>query len=123
MQHDARFLPSGNITIYDNHSGPGSLGPARGVEYSLDVTARQATFVSQLLGTAPSGHQGSFRRYPDGASVIGWGAVAESPAITEYDSLGRVVLEIAMPDEISYRAIKIPTAQLDIALMRAGAAK
>jgi hypothetical protein len=117
MQHDARFQPSGNITMYDNHGAPGSVGVARGVEYT-----RQGEFVSQTLGLATSAFEGSYRRYPDGESVISWGAVRnEARMVTEYDPQGHVVLEIGVPNEISYRAIKVPIAQLDIGLLRASA--
>jgi hypothetical protein len=117
-QHDARLSSAGRITVYDNHVGDVD-GVARGVEYTLDLATHEATFVRQLLGVAKSRHEGSFRVQADGHSVISWGGVpGETRAVTEYDEAGDVVLDVSMPGEVSYRAVKVPTSQLDITLLR-----
>jgi hypothetical protein len=122
MQHDARFLPSGHITLFDDHGA--TAGVARGVEYALDHTAGTATFVLQFLGSGQSGYEGSFRRYADGHSVIGWGYVAMDPRIlTEVDTNGNDVLDIAFTGGPSYRSIKVPLSQLDIGVLRSTTAK
>ena len=120
MQHDVR-MQNGHLTMYDNHGAPSATGVARGVEYMLDFANSRATFVSQLLGTGKSGYEGSYRIYDDGHRVISWGAVSDSRIVTEYDAAGNVVLEIADPGQVSYRAIKVPLDQLDVALLRATA--
>jgi hypothetical protein len=87
-QHDARFQPNGDITVYDDHSyglGPNGSCPgatscyARGVEYAPHPTSSppSASWVSQFPGQ-PSGQNsfatGSFRRYDGGAdNLVGWG--------------------------------------------------
>ena len=120
-QHDVRWDDAGHITMFDNH-GAGPDGVARGVRYALDIPGGRATFVSQLLGVAQSGYEGSYRRYDDGDQVISWGATAnETRVVTEYDASGQVVLEMSMPGEVSYRAVKVPPSQLDIHLLRATA--
>jgi hypothetical protein len=121
MQHDARWLPNGDITLFDDHGATAS-GVARGVEYAIDFESGTATPVFQFLGTGRSGYEGSFRRYPDGESVIGWGYVpGETRVVTEIDADGEDVVDIAFTaaqSQPSYRAVKVPPAQLDIQALR-----
>jgi hypothetical protein len=122
MQHDARFVTAAAITLFDDHGG--APGVARGVEYAIDLQGRVATPTFQFLGTAQSQYEGSFRRYPDGHSVVGWGYVSTDPrAFTEVDAEGNDVLDVALGAVPSYRAIKVPIAQLDLNLLRASTAK
>ncbi|MBK9037041.1 MAG: aryl-sulfate sulfotransferase [Myxococcales bacterium] len=117
-QHDARFLPSGNVMLYDNH-GVAVPGVARCAEYALDQVAGTATLVWQHLGAAQSGHQGGCRRHADGTTVIAWGFVADDPRVlTELDADGDVVLEVGLAGDVSYRALKVPPTQFDAALLR-----
>ena len=122
LQHDARFLPNGDITLFDDHGA--TAGVARGVEYAIDHQANTATLAFQSLGTGQSEFEGSFRRYGDGDSVIGWGYVPmDSRILTEINASGEDVLDVAFGGEASYRAIKVPLSQLDIGLLRATAGK
>lgn len=74
LQHDARFQPNGDISLFDDHSAAaGGTGAARGVEYALDLGAGSASVVWQYQGAASSALLGSFRRYADGTNLIGWG--------------------------------------------------
>jgi hypothetical protein len=121
LQHDARFSASG-VTLFDDHGS--STGVARGVEYAIDLGAQTATPIFQFLGTGQSQFEGSFRRQADGHSVIGWGHVATDPrTFTEVDAQGSDVLDVTIAGVTSYRAVKVPTSQLDIALLRATCAK
>jgi hypothetical protein len=122
MQHDARFLPNGDISLFDDHgAGP---GVARAVEYTIDFESDTAAVAFQFLGTAQSGHEGSFRRYADGHSVIGWGYIATDPrVVTEIDENGQDVFDIALGGLNSYRAVKVPLSQLDVGVLRATTAK
>ena len=123
MQHDARFLPNGDISLFDDHGA--ATGDARGVEYAIDFEASTAAVAFQFLGIGQSQYEGSFRRYPDGESVIGWGYVPSDPrVVTEVNSSGQDVLDIAFSGgQPSYRAVKVPLSQLDIAVLRATTAK
>ena len=123
LQHDARFLPNGDVTLFDDHGG--SPGVARGVEYALDMTTDTATVVWQFLGTVQSQYEGSFRRDPDGDSVIGWGGDAPSLRIlTEVDPNGNDVFDISFTTPTSpYRGTKVPLTTLDINLLRLTAAQ
>jgi hypothetical protein len=87
-QHDARFQPNGEISLYDDHTL--GTGVGRGVEYAIDPVGMTATFVYQVPGTQPSSATGSFRRYADQNGVYGndnlvdWGLVG-LPGFTEVD--------------------------------------
>lgn len=123
MQHDARFLSNGDLTLFDDHGA--SPGLARGVEYTLDHTANTASLVFEFLGTAQSEAEGSFRRYADGHSVIGWGFVSSNATVlTEIDANGVDVFDVAFSPSgnQSYRAVKVPLSQLDVTMLRATAA-
>ncbi len=123
MQHDARFLANGDISLFDDHGA--TPGVARGVEYTIDLAAGTAAVVFQFSGVAQSQYEGSFRRYPDGESVIGWGYVATDPrVVTEINAAGEDVLDITFGGgSPSYRAVKVPLSQLDIGVLRATTAK
>jgi Arylsulfotransferase (ASST) len=126
MQHDARFLPNGDISLFDDHGADGgkSNEVARGVEYAIDHDANTASLVFQFLGSGESLWTGSFRRYPDGHSVIGWGDVPNDARIgTEVDAAGHDVLDITSDAGSSYRTLKVPLSQFDITVLRATAGK
>lgn len=123
MQHDARFMPNGDVTLFDDHGA--SPGVARGVEYAIDFDDGTATPTFQFLGVGQSQYEGSFRRYADGESVVGWGYVPTDPrVVTEVDAAGQPVLDIAFSGgRPSYRAVKVPLGQLDAGLLRAATAR
>lgn len=131
LQHDARFLANGDISLFDDHGldGGSGSGVARGIELAVDHAAGSATIVWQALGEEESQYEGSFRRYADGDSVVGWGYLIGDPRIlTEFDAAGSDVLDIAFTlattfDELSYRAVKVPLTQLDHDVLRATAAQ
>jgi hypothetical protein len=117
-QHDARFTATGNVTLFDDHGA--KPGVARAVEYTIDHVAHTATMVFHFDGTAQAQYEGSFRRYADGHSVIGWGYVPNDPrVVTELDESGTDIFDVTFTGGASYRAVKVPLSQLDIALLRA----
>jgi Arylsulfotransferase (ASST) len=125
LQHDARFTATGDITLFDDHTV--GAGLARGLELSLDHTANTAQIVWQAKGDEASEYMGSFRRYDDGDSVIGWGYLPnEWRVVSELDADGNDVLDISFNldvvfNALTYRAIKVPLSQLDHDLLRATA--
>jgi hypothetical protein len=120
QQHDARFRPGGNISLYDDHSAQ-PTGHARGIEYALNLTSDTAASVFQYDG--PDGQvapfTGSFRRSTDGTdNVIGWGGRAGS-GFSEVDQTGQVLLRQTFPNgEFSYRVIKVPANALNVGILR-----
>jgi hypothetical protein len=117
-QHDARFLPDGQISVFDDATD--TPGRARGVVYSYDVSAGTASFVWQYAGAVSSAAMGSFRVMPDGSRIIGWGEGGTPQLVfTEVDASGNDLLDLDFTDgDESYRALKVPLTQLDLGLMR-----
>lgn len=108
-QHDARRLPNGNLTIYDNRTN-GTPEYSRAVEYALDETNMIATRVWEYrnspdtYGPALGNHQ----RLPNGNSIIGWGWSSE-PILSEVAPDGTEVFELsAEPTHGTYRAFRFP---------------
>jgi len=123
LQHDARFQPNGDISLFDDHSPAAATpGVARGVEYALDLGAGTAHVVWQYHGAANSAFLGSFRRYTDGTNLIGWGDYT-GPAnlvFTEVDANGHDLLDMLFVNQgnWSYRAEKVPVGSFDLDALR-----
>jgi hypothetical protein len=120
MQHDARFQANGHISMFDDHGAVSGDGVARGIEYAVDHVANTATVAWQYKGLKQSAYMGSFRRYADGDSVIGWGGSApDTRALSEITQSGANVLDVYFgTGNSSYRSVKLPVSQLDIDVMR-----
>ena len=123
LQHDARFQPNGDISLFDDHSAAAAVpGVARGVEYALDLGAGTAHVVWQYQGAANSAFLGSFRRYGDGTNLIGWGESNGSANLvfTEVDAAGDDVLDMSFVSQgnWSYRAEKVPVGTFDLDVLR-----
>ncbi len=129
VQHDARFQPNGDISLFDDHSAvfavpgvPAVRGVARGVEYALDLGTGTAHVVWQYQGGASTFLLGSFRRYADGTNLIGWGDYPGTANLvfTEVDAAGNDVLDMSFVSQgnWSYRAEKVPIGTFDIDVLR-----
>jgi hypothetical protein len=118
-QHDARFEPNGDISVYDDRSKVS--GAARAVQYHIDTTAGTATLDFQY--SAPDGQNsaatGSFRRYNNGNdNLVGWGIKAGS-ALTEFDASGKVLFDLSFPKgDMEYRVVKVDRSAIDANLLR-----
>lgn len=107
VQHDARRLANGNITLFDN----GSLHPdpnySSGLEYELDEFNKTATLISRtrstpdILGVV----MGNFQWRSESSKVIGWGSGV--PGISEFNANGDAVYEMEF-EGVSYRAYLFP---------------
>ncbi len=105
-QHDARRLPDGTISLFDNVADSKVAKVSRALVLDVDTSSRTATLVrsyehpEQLLATS----QGNAQLLPNGNVFVGWGA---RPYFTEFDPSGRVVLAGSFADGTdSYRAFK-----------------
>jgi Arylsulfotransferase (ASST). len=128
LQHDARYLPNGDISVFDNQSL--RSGPAQGVEFALDLANGTAHPVFQF--GSPENKQsfatGNFRRYTDGHSVVCWGITAFGTPVlmlfSEVDASGNDVLDVGFgTGDAPYRAIKAPPPRFDINVLRADAGR
>jgi hypothetical protein len=96
-QHDARRLPNGNLTVYDNRCSPRRPGTctsySRAVEYELDEKNMLATQVWEYWNDGQAIATGSTRRMENGNTLIGWGA--SNFGATEVEPSGDVAFEAA----------------------------
>ena len=103
-QHDARFLPDGTISMFDDQTGV--TGPARGLVLSYDLSTNTASVAWQFQGKGPSLAMGSLRVLPDGSRTIGWGFLPGAPALTEVDAKGAVHREVTLTGATTRTAVR-----------------
>ncbi len=110
LQHDARRLPNGLMTIYDNgvsHSPPHS----RGIELQVNELGKTVQLIREFRSTPDTLAYalGNMQRLPGGNTVIGWGR-SSAPSYTEFDSSGGKVIEFnnLTPTVGSYRTFRFP---------------
>lgn len=107
-QHDARLLPNGEITLFDDGSNPPIHHQSRAVTIALDLGAHTATLRSSL--THPShllaASQGNMQTLANGNTVVGYGGIPEVSEFARDDSL---LFDAHLPlDMASYRAFRFP---------------
>jgi hypothetical protein len=106
-QHDARMLPNGEITMFDDGSDPRVHYQSRGVR--LRIAGGRTTLTREFFhpdGPYVSDSQGNVQTLSDGNVVIGWGAV---PGISEFSPTGRLLFDAhTPPGDSSYRAFRFP---------------
>lgn len=113
-QHDARLLPNGDVTVFDNRTG---IGAPRGVRFRIDTANRTATYISQVGDPKVpfSGAQGSARLLPGGNWVNAWGS--HNPA-SEIAPNGKVLLRIYFTGGGNYRVTPLPYGRLSAGKLR-----
>lgn len=109
-QHDARKLPNGNITLYDNgafHSTPVSSAKEYEIEEQNKTVKLVWGFTHPLAFACL--RSGNVQRLPNGNTLINWGwKKAANPSITEVKPDSTIVHEIKFEDSshLLYRAYK-----------------
>ena len=111
-QHDARLLPDGEITLFDDGSDPTEPFEdhhSRAIRIALDLANHRASLVSALIHPNPpllAASQGNMQTLADGNTVVGYGGV---PEISEYASSGELLFDAHLPyDLIFYRGFRYP---------------
>ncbi len=108
-QHNASYLPGGEISVFDDEGAPPVKPPSRGEIVKLDEHARTATLVTQLIrtiGPLSTGSQGNVQSLPGGGWMVGWGGL---PNFTEFNPQGQIVYDAQLPrGENSYRVYREP---------------
>jgi len=111
-QHDARFLPDGTISLFDNAAGS-RVGirlrrHSTGFVLAIDPVRRRVTAVRayrhprSLLAQS----QGNLQALPNGNFLAGWGQV---PRVSEFGPGGDLRFDLELgPDAGSYRAYRFP---------------
>lgn len=112
FQHDAQFLPNGDISLFDDHccANPTMLPTpppvARALVLNVNTTNHTATYVSSITHTPglTVATQGNSEPLSNGNTFVGWG---QAPYFSEYSSSGQVLYDAMLPaaDE-SYRTYR-----------------
>ncbi len=125
-QHDARLLPDGTLTIFDNGSSTSRYGTVetrapRALRVRIDPLARTATVVESLRDPeiTSSSCCGSARRFNDGSWLVAWG---RSSHVRGYDSSGLPVfwLDYRNSANYTYRATPIQSSAITESALIAG---
>ena len=112
FQHDARRLPDGTISIFDNGSlvfengTPKAVEESRGIVLGLDERKMKATLVREY--THPDKQYadaaGNMQVLPNGNVFVGWGRAL---AISEFSEDGEMLLDASLlRKNESYRAFR-----------------
>jgi hypothetical protein len=109
FQHDARLLPRGRLSVFDDEAGPPEKAPSsRGLILRLDQRRHRATVVRALHrpGTTSAQSEGSVQSLAGGGHFVGFGA---QPWFSQFAANGRLLFDARLPiDDGSYRAYRFP---------------
>jgi hypothetical protein len=114
FQHDARRLPDGTISIFDNGSlvfengTPKAVEESRTIVLELDEERMRASLVREY--THPDKQYadaaGNTQVLPNGNVFVGWG---RGLAISEFSEDGELIFDFTVsPEHRSYRAFRFP---------------
>jgi hypothetical protein len=110
-QHNALWLSSNEVSLFDDEGAPTVKGPSRGEVVKLDLKTKSATLADQLVrmpGPLTTGSQGNVQQLPAGGWMVGWGGL---PNLTEFNAAGQVIYDAQLPaGEFSYRVYREPWA-------------
>jgi hypothetical protein len=91
-QHDARRLPDGTISLFDNEATPPLGKSSRVLVLKVDEAAKRVTLVRSL--SHPKGllvpFEGNAQFLPNGHVFVGWGATS---FFSEFDAGGRLLFD------------------------------
>jgi Arylsulfotransferase (ASST) len=105
-QHDARRLPDGTISLFDNEAAPQVGKQSRAIVLRLDLRRKRAVLVRSLVHRPPllAVDQGNAQFLPGGHFLVGWG---HQPYVTEFDGRGRTIFDLRFGSgSDSYRAYR-----------------
>ena len=119
FQHDGRWRPNGEISMFDNDccgfipqpSGPPKAAPpihgaqSRGMQIKVDENAKTVSLVTEnKLYDLISGTQGNRQVLANGNVMLGWG---QQPFFSEFSKTGKLLLSVRFPDpDESYRVYR-----------------
>jgi hypothetical protein len=106
-QHDARLLPDGTLTVFDNRTNLDNHEP-RAVRFRIDEANRTATVLESITDpdVPKSNCCGSARRLDNGDWLIDWG---KDRPIGGYEPDGDRTFLLTIDSTFSYRAEPVPS--------------
>jgi hypothetical protein len=107
-QHDARLLPDGTLTVFDNRTNLGSDSAPEAARFQIDQQAGTATLLESISDPDVPASRccGSARRLANGNWLIDWGGAGP---IGSYKPDGSRSFMLTFDDNFSYRAQPVPT--------------
>jgi hypothetical protein len=105
-QHDARVLPDGTVTVFNNRSNLANHTP-RAERFRIDAQRRTATLLQSISDPQVSSSSccGSARRLGNGSWLIDWGS---GNPIGGYGPNGQRTFRLSFGHPFSYRAEPVP---------------
>jgi Arylsulfotransferase (ASST) len=122
-QHDARVLPDGTVSIFDNRTVLPDQTP-RMARYRIDQAAQTATLVQSISDPdVPLSYCcGSARQLPNRDWLIDWGRGAAGAqaggSIGGYAPDGERTFRLAFQSTYSYRALPVPSGSVTVKQLR-----
>jgi hypothetical protein len=105
-QHDAKTLPDGTISVFDNGAVPKVHPQSRGLVLSLNGGSISAVGQYEHHPALSSGSQGNMQQLPNQDMFVGWGP---EPYFSEYSASGQLLFDAHMHGSYeSYRAYRFP---------------
>jgi hypothetical protein len=105
-QHDAKTLPDGTISVFDNGAVPKVHPQSRGLVLSLKGRSVSAVKQYEHSPALSSGSQGNMQQLPNQDMFVGWGP---EPYFSEYSASGQLLFDAHMHGSYeSYRAYRFP---------------
>ncbi|WP_051221481.1 arylsulfotransferase family protein [Conexibacter woesei] len=119
LQHDARMLAGGRVSLFDDEAGPPRKGASRGLVLQLDMKHKTAKVVASVTRAEDTSAQseGSVQELGSGNLFVGFGAAGP---FSEFTPGGRRVFDASLPDgDGSYRTLRAawharPTTRPDV---------
>jgi hypothetical protein len=106
-QHDARALPNGELTFFDDGSNPPIHHESRALRVRVDTRTHTVSLAASYTHRDPpllASSQGNAQTLPDGNTLVGYGGV---PAISEYGRDGTLLFDAHQPFDMAfYRAFR-----------------
>jgi hypothetical protein len=118
-QHDARLLPDGTLTVFDNRSGLDQHRP-RAVRFRINEQTRTATLLESITDPNVTSSQccGSARRLGNGDWLISWGGGGK--LIAGYKPNDERTFVLRFDSTRTYRANPVPAGVLAPSDLRQG---
>jgi outer membrane protein assembly factor BamB len=107
-QHNALWLPGGEISLYDDEGAPPVKPPSRGEVVKLNTATKTATLAAQFVRTPGllTLCCGNTQPLSGGNWMVGWGGL---PNLTEFNAQGQMIYDAQLPrGEFSYRVYREP---------------